>query len=548
MTIKTDVLIIGSGIAGLSSALKLADRFRVAVVTKREAMESNTRYAQGGIASVMSSADNFESHMKDTLTAGAGLCRRNVVEKIIGDGPRLIRELLKWGAKFSKKDRNEFDLGREGGHSRRRVLHSADTTGAMLESALLKSAAKTKKIRLFEFHTAIDLITTRKINGWGAGNRCLGAYVLDTKSGEIKVFEAGATLLATGGAGKAYLYTTNPDIATGDGLAMAYRAGAGMANLEFVQFHPTCLYNPGAWAPVTDRVGRQAGRAGAAGKGIPKERIFLISEALRGEGAKLLLADGERFMEKCHPMKELAPRDVVARAIDSEMKRTGAPYVLLDISHKKGAFIKKRFPHIYDTCKKSGYDPARGPIPVVPAAHYFCGGVVVDGEGKTEIGSLYAIGETACTGLHGANRLASNSLLEGVATADYASQAIIRDLPKTKKTGTAIPPWDPGKAVDSNEAVVITQNWDEIRRFMWNYVGIVRTDKIRNLKEEIREYYWNFKITRDLVELRNLADVAEMIIDCAMARKESRGLHYNLDYPEPKESEKKDTVIRHTPL
>ena len=558
-SIKSDILIIGSGIAGLSSAFKLAKHFRVAVVTKREAGEANTRYAQGGIASVMSSKDNFESHINDTLQAGAGLCDRNVVEKIVRDGPRLIGELIKLGAKFSRSDRNEFALGREGGHSQRRVLHSADTTGQMLESVLLNRVKKNRNIRLFEFHAAIDLITTRKINVDGDQNRCLGAYVLDTQTGSIKVFEAYATILATGGAGKVYLYTSNPNIATGDGMAMAYRAGASMANLEFVQFHPTCLYNPGAWAPITDRVSRQAnrvgsqaGRAGATGKPMPRERIFLISEALRGEGAKLKLADGTPFMKQYHPMKELASRDIVARAIDSEMKRTGAPYVLLDISRKKASFIKERFPYIYDTCKKSGYDITKGPIPVVPAAHYFCGGIVTDLGGKTDLASLYAIGESACTGLHGANRLASNSLLEGVAMADYAAGAIAKELPKLKKMNGTIPSWDSGKAIDSNEAVVITQNWDEIRRFMWNYVGIVRTNKrlmrakrrIQILKDEIREYYWNFKITHDLIELRNLADVAEMILLCAMARHESRGLHFNLDYPKPKATEKKNTIIK----
>jgi len=541
MKIKSDILLIGSGIAGLTCALKLADQFRVAIVTKKEAIETNTRYAQGGIASVFSPSDNFESHILDTLNAGAHLCNENVVEQIIRDAPKLIRELIRFGVKFTKNDNNEFDLGREGGHSQRRILHAADTTGKEIETALLKKIKKNERIKLFEFHTAIDLITSKKINPNSQDNQCLGAYVLNEFKNTIHVFEAPITILATGGGGKTYLYTSNPDIATGDGMAMAYRAGATMANLEFVQFHPTCLFNPAGWAPSAVKV-------------KPEEKSFLISEALRGEDAKLTLSNGNSFMNQYHPEAELAPRDSVARAIDFELKKRGDNYVLLDISHKDSHFIKTRFPNIYKVCKKFGYDITKSPIPVVPAAHYFCGGVAASIEGKTDITSLYAIGETACTGLHGANRLASNSLLEGVAMADYAARAITNSFSENRVNNQRINDWNPGQAIDSNEAVVISQNWQEIRHFMWNYVGIVRSNKrlirakrrIQMLKEEIAEYYWNFTITRDLIELRNVADVAEMIIDCAFLRKESRGLHYNLDYPEMVESRRKDTKIKKT--
>lgn len=539
MKFYSDILIIGSGIAGLSCALKLADQFDVNLVTKKQALETNTRYAQGGIAAVMNKADNFECHIKDTLEAGAGLCRRDVVERIIRDGPALVEELISYGVKFSKMNNNEFDLGREGGHSQRRILHSQDMTGIEIESALLQRVKKHPRIKLYEYHSAIDLITSKKILSRAADNRCLGAYVLDEENNRVHVFEGATTILASGGAGKTYLYTSNPDIATGDGMAMAFRAGASMANLEFVQFHPTCLYNPAGWAPATKAT-------------TVEDKTFLISEALRGEGAKLTLADGQSFMEKYHSMKELAPRDVVARAIDFELKKRGEHYVLLDISHKKSDFIKKRFPNIFKVCKRFGYDLTKGPIPVVPAAHYFCGGVATNLNGQTDIASLYAIGEVACTGLHGANRLASNSLLEGAALASYAAQLIIKETEHGRKNRGDIPEWNPGEAIDSNEAVVISQNWHEIRHFMWNYVGIVRSDKrlmrakrrIQILKEEIEEYYWKFTITRDLIELRNVVEVAEMIIDCAMLRQESRGLHYNLDYPETKEIEKKDTIIK----
>lgn len=541
MKIQSDILIIGSGIAGLSLALKLADRFKVSIITKKEAMDANTRYAQGGIASVMSATDNFDSHIQDTLKAGDGLCHEDVVEKIVKDGPRFIDELIEIGVSFSRRKGKEYDLGREGGHSQRRVLHSGDMTGNEIESAALKKVRKNPNIKIHEYHVAIDLILSKKIDPNVDENCCLGVYVLDTEKNIVRTFEAPVTILATGGAGRVYLYTSNPDIATGDGLAMAYRAGAKIANLEFVQFHPTCLYD-------------LSFRAEHPGE---RKKSFLISEAVRGEGGILKLIDGTPFMPQYHPMKDLASRDIVARAIDFEMKKRGDDYVLLDISHKGKKFIKERFPNIYATCKKAGYNMSKEPVPVVPAAHYFCGGVVCDMEGRTSLPSLYAIGEVACTGLHGANRLASNSLLEAVAMADYSTQSIIRDFSKFKsrdarsRVSTKIPEWNPGKATESEEAVVVNQNWGAIRHLLWNYVGIVRSNKrlerakqgIQTLQKEIKDYYWNFTITRDLIELRNIAMVAEMIIDCAMVRKESRGLHYNIDYPEKKEEERKDTVI-----
>lgn len=537
MKIKTDILIIGSGIAGLSLAVKLADDFEVTVITKREAVETNTRYAQGGIAAVLSSVDDFKSHIQDTWTAGAGLCHPDVVEKIVRDAPRLIEELVGWGVRFSRQSNNEYDLGREGGHSQRRVVHAGDMTGNELERVLLEKAKSLSRIHLFEFHSAIDLILADKIRR-GEEKKCLGAYVYDKNRDEIHTFEAKTTVIATGGAGKVYLYTSNPDVATGDGMAMAFRGGARMMNMEFVQFHPTCLYNPGGWAL-------------AANRPIPEGKTFLISEAVRGEGAILKLADNTPFMEKVHPLKELAPRDIVARAIDFEMKRRGDRYVLLDISHKDAEFVRQRFPNIDATCKLYGFDLTHGPIPVVPAAHYFCGGIQTDLQGKTSIEGLYAVGEAASTGLHGANRLASNSLLEAVAMGDYAAKDLKNKLPKIRQMDLAIPDWDPGSAISTDEAVVITQNWDEIRRFMWNYVGIVRSNKrliraqtrIKLLKEEIKEYYWNFKISPDLLELRNIAQVAELVVESALKRKESRGLHSNIDYPETKEKEKKDTLM-----
>lgn len=539
MLLKTDILIIGSGIAGLSAALKLAEGHKVTILTKKEAMETNTRYAQGGIASVTSGTDDFESHIRDTLTAGAGLCKREVVEQIVRDGPRLIEELIGLGVHFSRNKKRQYDLGREGGHSQRRVLHAGDTTGNELQSSLFKQVKRHPKIRIREYQIAVDLITERKLNPSSASDRCWGAYVLDVKTRKINTYQAKAVILATGGAGKVYLYTSNPDIATGDGIAMAYRAGATVSNLEFVQFHPTCLYNPGSWAPTTAHPDL-------------KGRTFLISEAVRGEGAVLKNIRGERFMRQVHPMKELAPRDIVARAIDHEMKKTGDEYVLLDISMKDASFVKRRFPNIYKTCKAYGYDLTKGPIPVVPAAHYFCGGVLTDMNGKSDLDGLYAIGEAASTGLHGANRLASNSLLEAVALADYASKSILGDSEFKNISVPTLPPWNESDATTSDEAVMITQNWEEIRRLLWNYVGIVRTNKrlsrakrrIDILQEEIREYYWNFKVTPDLIELRNVACVAELIVESARLRRESRGLHTNLDYPNPVATELHDTLLK----
>lgn len=513
-TTGSDILIIGSGIAGLSLALKAAARFNVIIATKNEAIESNTRYAQGGIASVVAKVDNFDSHIRDTMIAGANLCDLKVVERVVCEGPKLIDELLRVGVRFAKLARNEFDLGMEGGHSQRRVLHAHDATGAELEKKLLAQVKKNPRIKIFEHHMAVDLIVRRHLKKQARDERCYGAYILNKKTGKIDTFLAKAVVLASGGAGKTYLYTSNPDIATGDGIAMAYRAGCRIANLEFVQFHPTCLHHA-------------------------KAKSFLISEALRGEGGVLRLMNGKSFMKNYHAKAELAPRDIVARAIDNELKRRGDKYVELDMTHKSRAYLKKRFPTVYETCLSYGIDIAREPIPVVPAAHYFCGGVKVDLKGRTDINNLYAIGEVSCTGLHGANRLASNSLLEGLAFAEFASQDLMRRLDLQKPDAKAIETWDTGHATDSDEAVVITQNWDEIRRVMWNYVGIVRSNKrlkraqtrVKLLLDEIKQYYWDFLPSSDLLELRNIAVVADLTIRAALKRKESIGLHYNIDYP-----------------
>jgi L-aspartate oxidase len=514
-----DFLVLGSGIAGLSFALKVAQRGRVAIITKKNRADSNTNWAQGGIAAVTSKEDSFEMHVRDTLEAGAGLCKENVVRTIVSEGPARIQELIDLGTQFTERDvpnadgRRELDLTKEGGHSKRRVLHAKDATGREIERALLDAIARHPNIEVFENHFAIDLITTQKLGLVGT-NRCLGVYVLDKAAARVERFAAPVTLLATGGCGKVYLYTTNPDIATGDGVAMAFRAGAPVANMEFVQFHPTCLFHP-------------------------KERTLLITEAVRGEGGYLLGTDRQRFMQRYDSRLELAPRDIVARAIDSEMKRTGADNMWLDITHKPAPFIISHFPNIYERLLKLGIDMTKEPIPVVPAAHYQCGGVVTNVDGETEIQGLYAVGEVACTGLHGANRLASNSLLEALVCAHRAVQKVLaRDWPKPDGV---IPPWQSGNAHDPDELVVVSHNWDEIRRLMWDYVGIVRTTKrlaraqkrLANLQEEIQEYYWDFKVTADLLELRNIATVAQLIVECALQRPESRGLHYNLDFPEP---------------
>jgi L-aspartate oxidase len=526
-----DFLVLGSGIAGLSFALKVAARGKVAIITKKNRAESNTNYAQGGIAAVTSKEDSFELHVRDTLEAGAGLCKESVVRAIIEEGPARIQELIELGMHFSERETplangaRELDLGKEGGHSKRRILHAKDITGREIERALLAAVAAQPNIEIFENHFAVNLITSQRIELPGE-NRCLGVHVLDKATGTVDTFAAPVTLLATGGCGKVYLYTTNPDIATGDGVAMAYRAGASVANMEFIQFHPTCLYHP-------------------------KAKSFLISEAVRGEGGVLKTIGGVKFMDQYHPLKSLAPRDIVARAIDSEMKKSGADYVLLDITHKPADFVRERFPNIYNTCLSYGIDITREPIPVVPAAHYQCGGVMTNLDGQTDISGLYAVGEVACTGLHGANRLASNSLLEALVCAHRAAERVLALRPAAPNP--ALPAWQSGGAHNPDEMVVVSHNWDEIRRVMWDYVGIVRTNKrlqraltrIANLQEEIQQYYWDFIVTSDLLELRNIATVAELIVKSALRRPESRGLNYNLDYPQADPAwSQRDTVLR----
>ncbi len=534
-TFKHDILILGGGAAGLSLALRLADVGDIAILSKNSSQSGSTYYAQGGISSVLREKDSFESHINDTLTAGGQLCNAAAVRLTVEHGPQNISWLQNLGVPFSTEiftsGKRELHLTREGGHSQRRVVHAADATGKALSTTLENHARQHSNITFYENHIAIDLITASKQGLTGENdNRCLGAYVLNKKTRHVEIFQSRYVILATGGASKVYLYTSNPDSSTGDGIAMAWRAGCSVSNLEFNQFHPTCLYHPDA-------------------------KSFLISEAVRGEGGRLLLPNGKPFMHKFHAMAELAPRDIVARAIDHEMKRLGHPCVYLDISHRSAAFIASHFPTIHQRCLKFGIDITKDPIPVVPAAHYTCGGINTDLNGRTDIAHLYAIGETAHTGLHGANRMASNSLLECLVFAEAAAEKIKSELaqpchyPKLKV-------WDESRVTDSDEEVVVSHNWDELRRFMWDYVGIVRTNKrleralhrINLLQHEIDEYYSNFRISANLIELRNLTLVAELIIRCAMARKESRGLHFSLDYPIANESSPaKNTTLSPSP-
>ena len=524
MPVQCDFLVIGSGIAGLTFALEASKYGDVTLITKRSRTDTATNWAQGGIAAVLHPSDTFDAHIRDTLATGGGIAHDDVVRMVIEDGPERIKELMEIGTRFStRKEQGDLHLHREGGHSARRVVHAGDITGREVQRALLDAAEDNPgEIHILEDHMAVDLIEKSRFGG--SRREVVGAYVLDESTGEVKTFLAQATILAAGGAGRVYRYTSNPEVATGDGVAMAYRAGAICANMEFFQFHPTALYHPQA-------------------------NSFLISEALRGEGGILRRADGHAFMEDHHAMKDLAPRDVVARAIDYEMKVHGDKSVFLDMTHLPEGEVEKRFPNIHGQCMSLGIDMREQPIPVVPAAHYMCGGVVVDKEGRTSLPGLWAIGEVTASGLHGANRLASNSLLEGLVYGHRVAKALANK--EERVLPGEIPLWDNGPAVPTDERVVVSQNWEEIRRFMWNYVGIVRSDKrlhraarrIALLKEEIREYYWQHLVDRDLLELRNIADVADLIIQCATARKESRGLHYTLDYKSTREEFATDTLI-----
>lgn len=529
--IESDFLVIGSGLAGLIFALDAAKKGRVALITKRGMKESNTQYAQGGIAAVTAKDDSFQLHLKDTLKAGDGLCREEAVRLLVENGPAAIEHLVSIGTLFTRSGgslSSPLDLHIEGGHSKRRVVHAGDLTGREIERALIAAARAEPNITVFEHHTAIDLALQSKIERRPAKKeRTVGAFVLDNLGGGVKTFLSPATFMAAGGAGKVYLYTSNPDVASGDGIAMAYRAGAAIANMEFMQFHPTCFYHPEA-------------------------KSFLISEALRGEGALLRLIDGDTFMERYHAMACLAPRDVVARAIDTEMKKRGDEYVFLDATGLDPRMVKRKFPNIHQTLLSYGLDMTKQKVPVVPAAHYICGGIKVDLWGRSTLPGLYAGGENACTGVHGANRLASNSLLEAVVFSRRAAQKAVAEWAPVKITVRN--PWSAGNAVDSDEQVVITQNWDEVRRTMWNYVGILRSGKRlvrarRRLKlfaDEVREYYWNFNVTSDLIELRNILTCAGLIIESAMRRRENRGLHYNIDYPQ-KKRRPANTVLRLRP-
>ncbi len=522
-----DVLIIGSGLAGMSLALRLAETQKVALITKQELLDAASAWAQGGIAAVLSDDDSTANHIRDTHIAGAGLCNDAAVRMVVEHGRSAVEWLLKQGVPFTRDDHNanELHLTREGGHSHRRIAHAADATGRAVQKTLVQRLKSHPNVEVLEHHLAVDLITSKKLGPLDE-KRCYGAYALDNATGAVHTIEARFTVLATGGAGKVYLYTSNPDVATGDGVAMGWRAGCRVANMEFIQFHPTCLYHPLA-------------------------KSYLITEAVRGEGGHLCLPEkgkaGERFMPQHDERAELAPRDVVARAIDFEMKKRGLDFVYLDISHKPADFLKAHFPNIYEKCLSLGIDITTDPIPVVPAAHYTCGGIVTDLRGRTDVDDLYAIGEVTCTGLHGANRLASNSLLECL----VFSEAVANDmLNQPARQSPALPAWDESRVTNADEEVIISHNWDELRRFMWDYVGIVRTDKrleramhrIDLLQSEIHDYYANFRISNDLIELRNLVLTAGLIVRCALARKESRGLHYSLDYPELA-SEAKDTVL-----
>ena len=517
--LETDYLVIGSGVAGLYFALNASAHGRVVVITKKSPTDTATNLAQGGVAAVFAADDSPEAHAADTITVGDGLCDENIVNLTVREGPGHVRKLVELGARFARDESGNFDLTREGGHSARRILHYEDVTGREIQRALLAAVDANPNITLLDDHIAVDLLSMAKHGGEPA---CFGAYVLNNATGEIVPIIARATVLASGGAGKVYIYTSNPDVATGDGIAMAYRIGAELANMEFVQFHPTVLYHPHA-------------------------KSFLISEALRGEGGVLKLADGSTFMENYHPLASLGPRDVVARAIDNELKKSGADSVYLDMTHLEAGFVHARFPNIASRCAELGIDIAKQPIPVVPAAHYMCGGIATDAHGATNIRNLFAVGESTCTGLHGACRLASNSLLEGLVFGARAADAV-RNTSMLRPTNVA--PWSSGAATDSDDAIVVALNWDEIRRFMWSYVGIVRSDKrinrarrrIELLREEIKQYYWDFKVNSDIVELRNLALVANLVIESASRRKESRGLHYTLDYPD-KAPEARPTIV-----
>ena len=511
--VDCDYFVVGSGMSGLMTALHLASAGRVVLATKQRLEDCNTNFAQGGICCVADPGDTFAAHVQDTLVAGAGLCDEKVVRRMVSEAPAGIRDLIDCGVRFAKKEDGSWDLGREGGHSMRRIFHAGDITGQKCEAAMIRTLKRHPAIDVREHTMVIDLVTTRRL-GLPGPSRCVGAYVLDTETGGIYAVRTPNTVLATGGCGKVYLYTCNPDTATGDGVALAWRAGARIANMEFVQFHPTCLYHP-------------------------KAKRFLISEAVRGEGAVLVDRKGRPFMQNYDTRGSLAPRDIVARAIDSEMKRTGDPYCCLDIRKKGRAFLEKRFPNIYKTCLSFGIDMAKDLIPIVPAAHYCCGGVQAGVDGRTSLPGLAAVGETACTGLHGANRLASNSLMEALVTARLTASRLAAH-PDRLPPNLEIPAWRIGRAVAPDEAVLVSHMWDEIRRLMWDYVGIVRTNKrlararhrLQTLRREIREYYFDYLVTPDTLELRNLAVCAELIVRSAQKRHESRGLHYTLDYPQ----------------